>query len=185
MITEEMLAQVGKIFKPHSFKGELAVSFDYDLGFDEIGKVPFFVKIDNIPVPFFAESLRGKLASNSFIKFRGIDDDSEASVLANKSLYMLKNDLASALGLRPEEIDSLEEDFIGFKVTLAHNKEFIGYVEDIEEGIEYDYLAVRKESDGSLMEIPFIEEFIESIEEPEGDRKGNISVALPEGFLEI
>lgn len=185
MITEEMLSPVGKIFNPHSYRGELNVELDYDFNFVELKKFPFLVKIDGIPVPFFSDKMRGGVSGASFIKFRGIDSDISALMLSNKNLYMLKADLALMLGLEVHEIEALEEGYSGFKVVNANNNETIGYVEKIEEGVEYDYISVKKNIDGELIEIPFIGEFITEIEETEGNPPGIIRVVLPDGFLEI
>ena len=68
MITEEMIIKVGNIFKPHGYKGEMNVSLDLDALFFEDPHTPFFVKIDNLIVPFFVEYTGGANKS-AFLKF--------------------------------------------------------------------------------------------------------------------
>lgn len=185
MITQELLTSVGRLFKPHGYKGELKVNIEFDSDMNAILNKPFFVKIDNLLVPFFAEKFRGGKSGNSFVKFRNVDSDLEALALSNKDLFMLKSDVADLLGIESSGLEDLEQGYVGFNVFDSHNNVFIGSVENMEEGVEYDYLSVRKEKDGNIIDIPFIEEFVEEIEYPEGGKKGKIIVNLPDGMLEI
>lgn len=185
MIREEDIVAVGKIFKPHSFKGELSVDLDFNLSEEDVKGLPVFVRIDGILVPFFPTGLRGGRMANSFIKFRNVDSDAQALKLANHTLYMLKSDLREIADMEGEDFERIIEGLDGYRVINLNNNETIGYVEDIEEGIEYDYIVVRKDSDGKTVEIPFIDEFIEEISSPEGDTEGIVKVNLPEGFLEL
>lgn len=185
MITEDMLARVGKAFKPHGFKGEINVELEYDFGPEDLAGTAAFFNIDGIPVPFRIESVRNGQKENFLLKFKEIDSDIEAVAVASKPMFFLKTDISRLLEIEEAEIDALEEGYIGFKVIDEYNKEVIGSVEDLEEGVEYDYLSVRKISDGELVSIPLIEEFIKDINVKEGENGGEIFVALPEGFLEI
>lgn len=185
MITEDMIMPIGRIFKPHSFRGEINVEFDYDVVSEDLEGEFLFVKIDNIPVPFRVETLRGGRNQNSFLKLKGINSEMEAAKISNRDLYIEKARLAEILGVEQEDLEFEAEGLIGFKVTDSDNNTPIGIVEDIEEGVEYDYLVVRRIADDGLLKIPMIEEFIDNIEEGKGDEKGIITVTLPEGFLDI
>lgn len=185
MIKEESVAPVARIFKPHGFKGELNLEISLDPEFFNNPKTPFFVKIDNIFVPFFVENISGGSRMRSYIKFKGINSDKEAEMLVNKTLYSLKNLVAESLGLSESELDLAAENFIGFKVMDEATGGTIGFVRDIEEGIEYDYLSVEVPNKKNNISIPFIDEFIKGIVEDSETKAGEITVSLPDGFLEI
>lgn len=184
MIAEDSLCKVGRIKKPHGYKGDLSVDIFYEKEIFTDQATPFFVKIDNISVPFFVETIRGGDSGRAFIKFKDVNSDEDASEFSKKDLYALKTFVSEVTGIEEEELDFDNSEFIGYEVTDAQTGETIGCVEDILEGKEYDYLSVRKEKDGTLLDIPAIEEFIEEIT-TNSTGKGEIKVTLPEGFLEI
>lgn len=185
MITEESVVAAGKLFKPHSYKGELNIDIFYDKSIYENPKTPFFIKIDNILVPFFVERIGGGSSRSSFIKFKNVDSDSDASILANKELYILKSTLASLLNVKEEELEVPIDEYLGFKVIDMDTGDLLGEVVDFEEGREYDYMIIKRTDNDETLSIPFIEEFVSLLRETKGDAKGEFGVNLPEGFLEI
>lgn len=184
MITEDMVIPVGKIKKPHGYKGELGIEVFFERNLFDDPLTPFFVKIDNILVPFFVDSIKGGAKGVAFIKFKDVDSDAEASVFSKKDIYALKTFLTETLGLSEEELEQEEDDLIGFQVRDVESGEVIGNVIDIFEGVEYDYLVIRKEGEEQTREIPLIDEFIDEIIE-DSESTGEIRVSLPSGFLEI
>ena len=185
MILEETLLKIGRIFKPHGFKGELTIDLEYDLPGSDLARLPLFIRIDGIFVPFFPVSLRGGVSGNSFVRFKGIDSDIDALKLSNHDLYMLKADFSVISGVGEEELDAFVSGYAGFLVVDQNTNEPLGYVEDIEEGVEYDYLTV-KTAGGKVLDIPFIDEFVSEISEDSADdAPGVIIVNLPEGFLDL
>lgn len=185
MITDEMVAPVGRLFKPHGYKGEINFDALYEKNLYTVPGAALFIKIDNILVPFFVEKINGGASGTSFLKLKGIDSDLDALPLVRKEVYALKTFLVEQLEITEEELSIAVEGLNGFEVRTSEEPETaIGEVIDMEEGVEYDYLIVE-DSDGRTFHIPFIEEFIEEINEPSGDTKGYIIVSLPEGFLEI
>lgn len=184
MITQEIVTQVGKIFKPHGYKGEMNVDVDYGPELFANPKTPFFVKIDNILVPFFVERIGGGASGTSYMKFKGVNSDIEALQFVRKELYAPKDFVAGLLGLSPEELEMTVAGVVGFDVIDGGSGEKIGTVEDMEEGVEYDYILVRKASDDALLHIPFVDEFVEEITESSPSGNGEITVSLPEGFME-
>lgn len=186
MITDDMVVPVGRILKPHSYKGQLKVDIFYEKDIFNSADTPFFIKIDNILVPFFVESLGGGSNDMSFLKLNEVDSDSEAALFAGKEIFSLKSFLSESLGLPEDELALAPVEFLGFEVIDSASAESIGEVEGIEEGVEYDYLTVRRNGADRVIDIPFIDEFIEDIVPPESDlEKGYIRVSLPEGFLDI
>ena len=186
MITQEMVLPVGRILKTHSFKGRLKVDIFYEKEIFYNPETPFFIKIDNILVPFFVDSIGGGSDNMSYLKLNDVNTDEEAASLVGKEIFALKSYLSQALGLSEEDLAVEPDDFLGFDVFDTASEDLIGEVVGIEEGVEYDYLSVRRPDSGDLLDIPFIDEFVDEIVEPESDReKGIIRVSLPEGFLDI
>lgn len=185
MINEDSVMPVGHIFKPHSYKGELNFDISLDADIFNDPKNPFFIKVDNIFVPFFVEYLKGGPDKKSYIKFKDIDSDTAADLFVNQDLFTLKSLIADSIGVPEEDLDLMAEDFIGYHVIDDDSNELIGMVEDIEEGIEYDYLSVKRTDSGQNLSIPFIDEFIKEIVEGNEEEPGKIIVKLPDGFLDI
>lgn len=185
MITDDMVWPVGRIFKPHGYKGEMNVDLNLDKEALEVSKPAFFVKIDNILVPFFVEKAGGGASGTAFIKFKGVDSDKEAAKFDKKEMYVLKSWLSSTLGITEDEFEREANGLKGYEVLLKETGETLGTVSDVEEGVEYDYLVVTDPLGEKTFSIPFIEEFIEEIEDPKGKEPGRVTVELPEGFLDI
>lgn len=184
MITDEMVTPVGKTLKPHGYKGDLKFDAYFESAVYSHPHIPFFAKIDNILVPFFVETIGGGSEGTTFIKFKDIDSDLDALMLAKKEIYALKSFLTDELGVTEEELEQAGEDVTGFRVVELEGERVLGVVDHMEEGVEYDYMAVRKTGEEALIYIPFIDEFVEEITEDE-EGNGEIKVVLPDGFLEI
>lgn len=185
MITEDNIFPIGKIFKPHSYKGFLNVELDFpkDLFYDP--RTPFFVKIDNIIVPFFVESIEGKGDKVSFIKFKGINSDEEAETLVRRNIYAAKSFIADYLGISEEELNNEIEELKNYEVIDSESNNLLGYVTEIEEGVEYDYISVKLKDEEKIIQIPMVDEIILEIKENTNSETGKIYVNLPEGFLAI
>lgn len=185
MIKEDMMMPAGHLFKPHGYKGEIKCDMPLPPELFKSADIPVFLKMDGIPVPFFIESARGKEDYTTIVKFRDIDSDIDAAELANKEVLMMKSLLAEITGVTEEELELTANGYLGYEVVKADSGETIGTVEDIEDGVEYDYLVVRKQEDNEEINIPFIDEFVTLIKEGPENGKGKIAVSLPEGFLDI
>lgn len=184
MITDEMLMPIGRLFKPHGYKGEMNADIYFDINLFGDRKTPFFIYIDNIPVPFFVESIGGGTSGTSFIKFRGINSDIECIPFVRKELFAEKNFVAVTYGTTPEELEMTADGVKGYEVIRAENGELLGKVEAMEEGVEYDYLIVELKESQAMVHIPFVDEFITEINEKGVSSDGKVFVSLPEGFLE-
>lgn len=187
MIAENSLIEVGRIIKPHGYKGEMSVDFSYETEYFKNPDIPFFLKIDNIPVPFFVETLNGRQKYKGFLKLEGIDSDKEAVRFSNREIYVQKATLASLIGVDQSQLEEETEAdrLVGFDVILQDTGQLLGKVEGFEEGVEYDYLVVKKLNEDDTFTIPFIEEFIDDIVEFENTPQGEVVVNLPDGFLDI
>lgn len=184
MITEDMVLPVGEIFKPHGYKGEMTVDIFYDAELFRNRERPFFIKIDNILVPFFVESIGGGSGKSTYIKLKRIDSDVEAGAFSKKEIYALRKDVADSLGVEIDDLTHLTDDIRGYVVIDASDNKEIGKIMDFAEGVEYDYMVVEPESGGNSVMIPLIDDFVIEINDLEGGT-GTVKVSLPEGFLEI
>ena len=185
MINNDNIIPIGYIYKPHGYKGDINVELFYDKELIKNYDGPLFLKIDNIPVPFFIENKREGNSKNWFIKLKNIDSDIEVSKLIKKDIYLEKKELAKILDMTESEIDLEVSGFKDYKVITSQDNQQIGTVVDIEEAKEYDYIIVKRKDNSSLLQIPLIDEFIEEILPPTGKNGGKIIVSLPEGYLEI
>lgn len=184
MIREDMVIPVGKLKKPHGYKGQVGVDIFFDKNLFSDSNTPFFVKIDNTLVPFFVDTIGGGPNGMSFLKFKDIDSDTEASIFSQKDLFVFKSVMAELLGVPEDEIYQENDNYTGYKVIDSETRKNIGTVIEIFEGVEYDYLVVEKSIGQQTIEIPLVEEFIEEINETAGGQ-GVITVMLPSGFLDI
>lgn len=185
MITDQMVIPVGYIKKPHGYKGSLGVEIFFERDIFSDSETPFFVKMDNILVPFFVDSIGGGADNMSYLKFSEINSDVDAAIFAKKELYARKSDVARLLGVNEEDLEDISEDYIGFNVVDSRSGLLIGTVTDILEGVEYDYFLVSKNDSDEEVEIPIVEEFIEEISEGMGEKQGVIKVSLPDGFFDF
>lgn len=180
-----MVSPVGKIFKPHGYKGEMNVELYYPADIFKNPDRPFFISVDNIIVPFFVQSIGGGTLIKSYLKLKGIDSDVEASEFAKKEIFALKSDLCGFLGISEEELERSAQGLEGFEVIDAESGNSLGVIEGMEEGVEYDYLLMKKQESGEVVHIPFVEDFIEEINEDGSEGKKFIVARLPEGFLDL
>lgn len=185
MIDQNLLIPVGKLYKPHSYKGDVKAELYFDRDVFMNMETPLFVKIENILVPFFVQSISGGAHGTAFIKFKDIDSDEEASIFNKKDIFALKSVVSEATGLSDEELEEIDnEHLVGYKIYDNDTNDFIGVLTGFDSGVEYDYMVVENEQLGKEFAVPFIDEFVNRIEDEEKG-SGSIYVDLPEGFLDI
>lgn len=176
MIAREDITAIGKFLKTHALKGELNAVFDIEA--DAISAdIPLIVEIDGIFVPFYAEGIRGKGQFASLVKLEGVDTAEEARPFVNKTIYVLREDMAEIAGEEAAE-GGYADDFIGFRV---HDSELgdIGEIEGIDLSTQNALFLVKGEQ-GTVF-IPVSEDFIDSIDE---DNRV-IHMSLPEGLIDL
>lgn len=183
MIEGKDLVNIGFLFKPHGFKGEINAVLDYPVETFKDHNIPFILSLDGIYVPFFYDGIRSKGEENCLIRFEGVYTETEVSKLVNHEIYALKRDMANLLGVDESELAETASIFIGAKIIDDINGSEIGIVTDIEEGKEYDYLVIETLSTKDTVSIPFIDAFITEIDDEQDPAV--IRVSLPEGLLEI
>lgn len=170
--------------KPHGFRGEVNAIIDFDLSEEEIKSLIFVFDIDGILVPFFCSTGRILAESKWLLKFDDINSDTAIKPFVNKEIYFLRSQIAETLGVDEMDLETVNDSYIGYIVKNSVEETVIGIVEDIEEGIEYDYLIV-KNPENKLIQIPFIDEIVPVINEKDENNQGEIFVDLPEGLLEL
>lgn len=187
MIKVDSLSQIGRVTKTHGYKGEVLINLEYPKDIFTNGHFPtMFIKIDGIIVPFFVESIRGNSQEKAYFKFENLDSEDEASIICGEEIFVEKKWLAEVLEVEVDELEG-DEDISGYIVIDSSTGEKIGKVEDVLEGIEYDYLQVKDDYNNEIL-IPLVDDYIDNIEEKEkseSESPGMIYMSLPDGFLSI
>lgn len=170
MIREKELVKIGQFTKPHGINGEIVLLTDYDLS--EISGDPFVVcEMDGIQVPFFIDSYRQKGAAASLVKLERLDSEKQVKILAGKTVYIPANQLP-----QPDKENIRREQLSGFAVTDEKYGP-IGQVSDIDNSTLNILLRINRQGHEMLVPAALITAI-----DPEQNK---ITVALPEGFLDI
>lgn len=158
--------------RPHGLKGEVTISLDADAPADWDSLESVFVETKNKLVPYFIEyiSVRGDKA---FVKFEDVSTPEAAAALKGSSLYLPK-------ASRPKLArgDFYHDEIIGFEVT-DDELGLLGTVQTIEQAGPNRFIVLSHKLKEIM--IPVNGPFIKSINRT----KKTVSVALPEGFLDI
>lgn len=178
MIKEEEITSVGKLLKTHALKGEMNMMLDIDPEYIEVGN-PAILDIEGIYVPFYAESIRTKGSFSYLVKFEGIDSETEAKKLVNKTVFALRNRLKEFMLENYDEEYALYDDLIGWTIEDAESG-VIGKVVEIDTNTENELFIVET-PEGKTVYIPLTEDFIEKMDE-EGK---TVIMHLPEGLLDL
>lgn len=176
MILQSQIKEIGKFQKTHALRGELNAIFGLDPEFLEEG-YPIVVDMDGIFVPFFADSVRPKGATTDLIKLQDVDSEEKARTFVNKTIYVLRSDMARFLDIDPEELDD-DEEVIGYRV-MDETGEELGTVADFDTSTP-NHLLILDTPGGELM-VPWAEEFVRDID----DDAKTLTVTLPEGLADI
>ena len=183
MIQRESIVEAGRFLKPHGIKGELTFLPNISHSFEPDECI--VVEMEGIPVPFFIDGIRKKGKESLLLHIEGIESDTEAMKLANKTVFALK------VNIRPEEIQQgplMEEnsdeipadELVGYTITDEGTRSDIGEIEYIDDSTENWLFMVRSgNGSGSLIAIPIADEFITELDSE--NRK--IVMTLPEGLL--
>jgi 16S rRNA processing protein RimM len=158
------LSKVGRITKTHGYEGNVRIDFDDSYNINQ--KEPLFLMFHQKPVPFFITSFSG---SNPFVVTLYTIDSLE------KAQDILGKDVFAALGDTEEEDDL---SWVGFKLIDTQLGE-IGTIQDIIENTAQDIIVTQYKGQECL--IPFVEEFIEAVD----DENQTLTLNLPEGLLDL
>ena len=177
------LLPVARVLKSFGTKGELLIRYAPDLqkGIDK--KRPVFIYFDGLPVPFFIDTLHDKGKNQALVKFESIDTEALASEVAGEFVFIEMPEKRKSSKSGKQEQDELIsfEQLIGFDI-IDKKGVLLGIVKCF-----YDYpnnpcLGIIKSGNQSGETLlPFHEDLIINLDSV----KGEITVELPEGLLDI
>jgi len=176
MINPEQITEIGSFNQPHGIKGELNAAIFENVAVEDLSCI--ILDIDGIFVPFFITGIRPRGARSYLVTVEGIDSEHDASAIANKRIYALKDEARQLL--TDDNADGFYvEDLIGFGISTPDGT-LNGTVADIDDSTE-NILFIVKADDGKTHLIPVADEFITEID---ADNR-QIIMALPDGLLDI
>ena len=151
-----------KVLKSWGSAGEVVLSLDAEDARDLKIQEPVFIDFDELPVPFFIESLQAK--GNRFIvKFEDIDTLEGAEELVGRDVRL------------SEEEEEEDDGIVGMKVRDAKTRRIVGTVVDFSD-FGGNTLITVDTPDGEVM-LPLHEDLIVGIHED------IITLDIPEGLL--
>ena len=162
---------LGTISRKFSFKGEVVLQINPDLGYFPENLKSVFVEIQQKRIPFFIEFTKAHKQNNLRIKFEDVNTEEEADKLVKRKVYVSKS-----------EIDIDEEfslkDLIGF-TAYDDQDEQIGEIVNLNTSTPQALFELTSKQ-GPLL-IPVNEDWIIEIDEENKD----IYFELPEGLLDL
>lgn len=173
MIARDKLEEIGRFNKPHGVRGEISATIP-DL--DPEGLTCIFVEIEGLFVPFFIENIRTKGSETYLLTIKGIADENEGALLANKTIY------ADADEIETDESDDggfYMSDLIGY--TVVDDGRVAGVIEDYDDSTDNVLFIVRRPDSEATFFVPAVEEIITDIN-PETK---TITMDLPLGLLDL
>lgn len=163
--------KIGYVAKSHGLKGEVTMVMSPDCP-DLEGVTSVFVANNHQLVPYFIESFSMK-GNKAFIKLEDVSSPEQAAAMKGSSLFIPRAERP-----RLSKGEFYNDEVIGFEVADEETG-VLGPVTDVlESGINRFLIVVRAEKE---IMIPVSGPFITGINK---SRK-KITVALPEGFLDI
>ncbi len=170
-IPKKSCQKIGFIRKTHGVYGKLILEFESRFEESVAEADRFFIEIDGLLVPFFAEKdeLRFKPGQTALIKFMWVETEKYARRLVDKSVYLFKNEIIIGAG------DIEEESFLGFHIfdEKGENKGVVTAVDNYSGNI-----VLTVEKGGSEFLVSYNEDLLLGIDE----KKKNIRLKLPDGF---
>lgn len=176
MITRSQIVEMGHYNKPHGVGGELSATMDCDLEVIK-GFSCLISEIDGIFVPFFIESLRPKSAETVLLKIDGINNETDAALLVNKSIYVKKEEYEELSDEYDDDAMPLDF-FIGYTVTDDGSE--LGTIANVDEETDNCLFVVRLNDGGEVM-IPASDDLINNIDTD----KRVIDMSLPQGLVDV
>jgi len=167
------LLPIAKVIKSFGTKGEVLIRYAPSFQEDINEKKPVFITFDELPVPFFIETITPRGASQVVIKLKGVDNIELADEITGQVVMIEYG------SLEPDE-PSLT-DYIGFKVEDSTGTT-IGTVSNF-----YDYPnnpcfgITREDKNSGELLLPVHEHIILGSD----STSSTIIVNIPNGLLDI
>ena len=164
--------KIGFIRKTHGVRGELILEFEPQFEFAVEVASRFFLEIDGLLVPFFAEQegVHLKSEKTAFVKFSNVDTPKYARRLAGSSVYLFSEEAEENLS------DPGFFDFLGYLLKDSNSGE-IGTIIDAEDFSGNVVMTVKHQ--GKEILIPFNEELLVEAD----DNQKILVLNLPEGMV--
>ncbi len=179
MIIREQLIEVGQYNKPHGVNGEISASLDSTSNL--LSSFSCLIsEIDGIFVPFFVKSSRSKSSQSILLNIDGIQNEYEAALLVNKTIFVLKSEYGKLLD--ETETDELPIDFfIGFSVFQGKAKKAMGEICDVDDSTANILFKIKTTANHKEILVPAVEEFIDDIDM----EKKAVYMSIPNELLEL
>lgn len=174
MITEDMIAEIGRFGQPHGIKGELNASLD--VAPDSISCL--ICDVNGIFVPFFISSFRSRGPHSQLLTIDGINNEVEAALLKNHIIYGLKEEVHTEDDETDSDAGFYAEDLIGYTIADTEGA-LTGKITDVDDSTD-NVLFLAETPQGEVL-IPVTDEFITDIDT---DNK-IITFDLPDGILNL
>ncbi len=178
MLKHEDMIEMGRLTKVHGLKGELNFVFTSD-AWDEIDAKYLIVETDGLLVPFFLEDYRFKNDEEAFLKFKRIDNDSQANELTGCTVYIERKQLPkNYMEDKVAEGDISIDFYIGY--TIQADGATIGVIDGVDDSTANVLFSVATPTGGELI-IPASDDYIVEI----NNEQKLMVMNLPEGLLDL
>lgn len=165
------LTPYGKVRRTHGYQGELIVTLASP-SYEEILPEFLFAVIDEIPIPYRVEQIRGSI-EQLILKLQELHNLCDAKPFVGCDLLILKKEL-------PEEDESDGSQIIGY--TLLHkNREIIGEIVAIDNTTANILLLVELETNHKQIPIPLTSQWLISLD----DQNKQLILDFPKELLQL
>lgn len=176
MITADQIIEIGRFNQPHGIKGEINAFVQDGTELEHLSCI--VLDIDGINVPFFISGLRQRGPQSYLVTIDGIENEQKATILVNKTIYALSEEVADNDENADGEEGYYAEDFIGFTITSTDGI-LNGIISDIDDATDNVLFIVKTDNKTHL--IPVADEMIVDID----DENHRLTVELPIGLLDL
>ncbi|MCQ2192824.1 MAG: ribosome maturation factor RimM [Paludibacteraceae bacterium] len=178
MLKLEDMIEMGRLTKVHGLKGELNFVFTSD-AWDEVEADYLIVETDGLLVPFFLEEYRFKNDEEAFVKFKRIDNDTQANELTGCTVYLERKQLPDGYLEKKAEEGDIDIDFyVGY--TIEADGTTIGVIDGVDDSTANVLFSIETPTGGNII-IPASDDYIVEID----DEQKIMRMELPEGLLDL
>ena len=164
---------LGKITKPHSFKGEVVVWFDADEPEVYADIDGFFIETTQGLIPYFIESLRPH--QDRFVaRLEGVDDEASALALAGTTIYLPLTALPPL-----DDAHFYFHEIIGWEAWDAESQQSAGQIQRVVEHGPYPLLETLLNEHVVLIPLP------EHLSVHVDRVARQLTLHLPDGLLDV
>ena len=172
MITRNEITHIGRFNKTHGIAGEISATLQVPVSVLQESKC-IVCDVDGIYVPFFIGNTRDKTASTVLLTIDGVNNENDASILVNKDIFLLKNDVSQLMQDEETPVDF----FMNFNIKINGKN---GEIINIDDSTANVLCEVRLD-DNSVKLLPVADEFIISLDVDERF----VEMEVPPELLEL